>query len=779
MDANQLICFLLRASKLLIICPIVIFAVSWLWRRFRKNHELVHIGLNRRLVIFAACMMLSIWCLRFSVGYYDIVAGITEAEEKLTAIEEIFNSIVHTFQSFSMDEEYTAYITNGRAMIAEIFPGESDVEKLYGIYAAVLNCAAPIAGGAIIFEIIASIFPTILLRLSYLAVWREKYYFSELNENVLAFIKSLNKEHARKLFSRPTVIITDSYVDKENERSSELALKAKLLGAICVKNDIVHIPKNYIGKRKIILADENENNNLFALVSLSSALKKGIFSYTEIFYLSQKDMPFSVSKQVRENLEKTFKENITFLPVNVHRNIITKLLVDIPLFEPVVGMRKVAVAGDSSESDSANAEASKPVEKRSELNLTIIGSGQIGTEMLLAAYSLGQMLDCRLNITVYSKEKKSDFKQRINYINTEIFRTMDIADPELHIPTEDDPLLLKYPKGKEKAPAYCSLSYIEIDVKSEEFFSMISVDKVITQNNYFFVALGSDDENVLMANTLKDYLGRKCLLEGGGSKTVITYVVFNSKLQMLLNVKKLYSYSKNKNDIYMKAVGSREDIYSVDNILMQKMKPLIESVSNSYNSKSAVEERKKQSADIKKDEYNFFANMARAAHIKYKMFSSGVWTSSLFDEPNETDYEKKCEEFKRTYRNMLRQYEEYSCEMARLAWLEHRRWNAFMRTRGFIAPENTASFIESEKSQKNIELKLHACIVECDEFGIKVKKVENSNQNTFPMINTELSDVQFEALKPDKLDSVSRKVAMCKSGSYDFKKYDYPVIDIE
>ena len=44
-----------------------------------------------------------------------------------------------------------------------------------------------------------------------------------------------------------------------------------------------------------------------------------------------------------------------------------------------------------------------------------------------------------------------------------------------------------------------------------------------------------------------------------------------------------------------------------------------------------------------------------------------------------------------------------------LTWLEHRRWNAYMRSIGFSY---------DIKKDKNIELKLHGCLCECSRFPL-------------------------------------------------------------
>jgi hypothetical protein len=49
----------------------------------------------------------------------------------------------------------------------------------------------------------------------------------------------------------------------------------------------------------------------------------------------------------------------------------------------------------------------------------------------------------------------------------------------------------------------------------------------------------------------------------------------------------------------------------------------------------------------------------------------------------------------------------------KLQWLEHRRWNAFLRTMGFCGTDNYNVYKAKTKSPKNMEMKLHPCLVEC------------------------------------------------------------------
>jgi hypothetical protein len=47
-----------------------------------------------------------------------------------------------------------------------------------------------------------------------------------------------------------------------------------------------------------------------------------------------------------------------------------------------------------------------------------------------------------------------------------------------------------------------------------------------------------------------------------------------------------------------------------------------------------------------------------------------------------------------------------------LAWVEHRRWNAFTRTMGYQSTDALEKNLASYASHKNMPLKLHPCLVE-------------------------------------------------------------------
>ena len=168
------------ASVLITLLLIGLVIWSYVLRRNRKDVT------HRKGISFlwiCLLLLLSVWTLRYAVNFYLMRYPTCDEDQALTGLEQFFNSFVHALQTFSMDESYTEYIRNGKNMVAALTQdADSGFVWFYGIYASLLNLAAPIAGGAILFQILTSFFPHVRLFLAAHAPWKQLYFFSELNE---------------------------------------------------------------------------------------------------------------------------------------------------------------------------------------------------------------------------------------------------------------------------------------------------------------------------------------------------------------------------------------------------------------------------------------------------------------------------------------------------------------------------------------------------------------------------------------------------------------------
>lgn len=741
---------LLLASVLILFLPIVLHFLCSIYNAIAKKHsDYVRRSSVSRMLWFSAFLIVSVWCLRYAVGYYSILNPESDSPT-LTWWEEIFNSMMHALQTFSMDEAYTDYILDGKKMVGALFGSDSRLMTVYGLYASVLNLVAPIAGGAVIFEILASVFPQVRLRFAYLKPWRKKYFFSELNSSSLTLAKSIANDKKRAV-----LIFTDTHIDDEKEKDYELFLAAKQCGAICIRDDLAHVAKPGYGRREYYLMDENEFGNLQTLMSLTEGKNVKYARDSQIFLFVQTDAYVRFEKCVYQNLEKEDAKKYlkrhkkpTIIPINGIRNLVHNLLRDVPLYEPLIRKKD-----------------------KSRLNVAILGNGMIGTEAFLSTYWFGQMLisdvkdgkrtmeQCELSIHVISKDSEETFWSKIDYVNPEIRKTVTVNGIE---PKSE--LLSVFTQGEATVKPYCSVTYSCADLKAGEFWNEKD-GKIgsLLESDYFIVALGSDADNVSIAEKLRCAIGKKHLEDNQSSNdAVIAYAVFDSKLSEALNGQGAYQYHcKGKTDVFMYSFGSLAQIYSCDNVYMSKSRLLQQGAERAYaTDRSAAQllaDNKKRIEKKEDGNYSYWANLARAMHMKYKVFSLGMFQESLFDflPEKREEYEKEvtacCERYKKlaaTKKELEKAKKkkqafpaEYQTEEFRnflaashnLAWLEHRRWCAFTRVLGYrFTDQYEKNFSLNETNHKNMELKLHPCLVEAakplriNANGEEKQKAENA-----------------------------------------------------
>ena len=790
---------LLRVSVALVAISVLMLAIGLLRDRFGSGKR----GGVGRILAFSAGLLGAVWCLRYAVGYFAIVAS---AEgQLLTKAEEIFNSAVHALQTFSMDEGYTEYIEDGKRMLTFLWGADHWTVDAYGIYAAVLNFVSPVVGGAVIFEILASVFPRLRLIFLYLVFWKEKCYFSELNPDSLAMAQSLRQYYPKTLKKpRPVLIFTDTYVDDEKEKDYELLLTAKQMGAICVRDDLLHVSKNLLGKRSYFLMDRQELGNLQTLQNFAETARPWQLWGASIFLLVRSDLYVRVEQQVQKKLkDKIEKKKLwiwkkvpTVVPVQSHRNLVHNLLSDVPLYEPLV-------------------HKTDPTE----LNVTILGNGLIGTEAFLVVYWMGQMMTTtadgtmepvKLRVDVVSKDAEKDFWSKIEYINPEIKNTKE---------TEHG-ILADGIGGF--TPPYFEVHYHEADVKSGGFLDLgDDTNAFLKKTDYFIVALGNDEDNITVAERLRLSVGKGHLESFNPehpekiARTVITYAVFDSALCRALNEKRFFDDCvEGTTDIFMHAFGSREQVYSCENVLMSKSLVRAKEIGASYLKsqlgEAYLKDNKTRAADENKN-YTHWADIARALHIKYKAFALGIIERSIFDRKNEAGYDahqelvrQACARYQRVAiaedpkilteeDKKLRKDVDTKAHL--LAWLEHRRWCAFTRTMGYRHTSALAKNVSRCYTHKNMPLKLHPCLVEAALPGTARKRYILARFDGSERLEKK-SFLPEDAKEKDLLDQLSYRVYEEKRKAFesadaekrkkleepkksDFKEYDYYFHDFD
>lgn len=785
---------ILDSSYMLTYCLLLLSLASWIvplivaivrfFRRKKKNLQKKQSTLGGILTI-SACIGGAVLWLRYAVGLAFVLEPET-AESTLNWVEELGNSILHTLQTFSMDEDYTSYQLKGKELIGMAFGGNEFAMGLYSAYSTALNLVAPVVGGAAIFEILADVFPKLKLSAENARFWHHIFYFSELNEMSLALAKSISA-NSPGLLRKNVVVFTDAYRDNSNEQKSELLSEAKKMGAICLQEDLIHIRKRKWGNHTILLIDEDEVRNLQCLSALTDAQNYACLNNAQIYLFTNDDAYVPLEKELWKKLETdygyarkateaskqeskwtAFKEEFGFVskripvltPVKIYRNVVINMLRRLPLYEPLIGKEK-------------NADGSL------DLTVSIVGTGLIGTEMFLTTYWMGQILDCNLKINLLSQESEEAFWSKIDYLNPEIRRTLD----------PDDPILQINRRG-EMSPVYATVNYTQCDVRSSQFVQKLQNEKTpgnLLDTDYFLVALGTDNDNLSVANTIKTYVGQHALSSKKKKHTALAYVVYDGELTDTMNRRKGLAFTGKEAELYMCAVGALEDVFSVENVFMLKSQEGAIRANSKYSASNLREAMAEKASKRMKNEHEYWASTARSEHFGYKMFAAGMYQRSLFDIPEDEtiklwqERKARVKDFKALVKPAEKlegaQREERLALLHKMAWLEHRRWNAFSRVYGLRGTKDYLRYIDQTGNHKQMELKLHPCLVECDTRGIRAEFDENC---------VLMEETTFRVTDPDQLDlldELSYRLHACRtpnySGlSYDFKLYDYPYYDL-
>lgn len=691
-----------------------------------------------KVIGFSVCLLCSLWALWFAAEYYAILMG----QSVSVWYEALLSGLFQAIDVFGVDGDYVDHIYAVRDMVGGLTEQNTVWIVVSSLYVSVLDFIAPIMGGAIFLELLVSVFPRVRFWVLRKVATRPKFYFSRLNKESVTLAKSV-LQLPEKNWKRPVIVFTGATPAQQEEFASQLS-EIKYLGAVCVPEDICRVVKNKFGQRKFFLLGQ-ETENLQELTELASADSIKLQD-AEIYLFCKTDAYSPIEQRVCQLLREAkgiSEERLpVIVPVRSYRNLIVKMLVSLPLYEPLLHKE-------------ADADGKK------DLNVTILGTGAIGTEMFLNTYWIGQMLDTRLQINVVSQEKEEVFWGRIDCMNPEIRHTATAGDD-----------ILKINGAGELAEPYCKVNYIACDVHNTKFMDLLQPGKQeasLLQTDYFFVALGADEENMSVANLIRRQIGQYHAGQEKADKTIITYVVYDSQLAQTLNGKTHFCSCANQlPDIYMQAVGALEQVYSADNVFMTQEEPLAQKLGQAYWSKQNEEIRAKTSRKRMKEDYNHWSDRARASHRKYKLYSMGVYHKSVFETPgaDSAEYLSSVLEAGEKCTDLVKQNDPK--QMDRMAWLEHRRWNAFLRVYGFRHSDDYDTYADpkNKKSYKNMEMKLHPCLVECDCLGMRL--VETDGKFVCPA-----------GVKPDLLDELTCKLSTKGFIDYDFKLYDYPCEDFK
>jgi len=761
-------------SKLCLLISVGIVVIFGLFANRSVEGTLRLKGYKTGILILGVAGALGL--LHYAVLWYEVETG----QLAMSRWEAFCGSLVRTGKGFGVDENLDDFLKTLKCVMTKAGIGDGISLKHAGCYAGALFVLAPIVGGIGLLEVLAGVFPRLRLIGAGFIPFKDKYYFSELNDGSLELARSICRMKLPwgKKFTRPILVFTGVDPEGDDAGNNRRVNEAKALGAICLRADLNNAPKTWLGKKKYLLLSENEAKVLQQLAALGDVKNDRELKNTEVFFSVADDAYEPIDKQIQGKVRGAFeakkkkaaweKQLPIFTPVRTNFNLVTNLLTEIPLFEPLIDKEK------------------KPDGSR-DLVVSILGAGGLGMEMFLSTYWMGQMLDCNLIINVYSQEEKADFEARLDHINPEILETEKPNSKHLYVDRD----------GKRSAKPYFQFNYVQCTLGSG---NLKQIAAGVEASDYCFVALGSDMENIDMASRLCRCVGEYHIVHQK-AKTVIAYVVYDPKVAAVLNREQQHAhFLTGTTDVYMRAVGTLEEVYSVRNVFMPDVEAEANAVYQAYMALQDKEKRVKESAKrFKKSEYDCRASIAQAKHKPYKMYSTGLLTTSLFNCDDEGRYaEDRMAEMDKAKK--LLEGDPTQCDLSpaayqtllhRISWLEHRRWNAFTRIMGFRSTKLHTEYFRSQLSHKHMPLRLHPCLVECDEQGIRSgldeKFLPVKGEDFSYLVDAErdlLDDLTYDlsrliqqlkeaAANGDGRFTDQEKEAIEGLSPYDFKLYDY------
>ena len=519
-------------------------------------------------------------------------------------------SIFTGMQIFTIGTEYQV-ILDAIPFCPETLKGS------YQLWASALFVVAPI----FTFGFVLSLMKNLLSELRYfLGYFRDAYIFSELNDQSYALAKDIHDKRPKAV-----LVFTDVFEGTE-EQTFELSEKAKNIGAICYKRDIMAVNFARHSKRKqlhffTIGSDDAEN-----LDQSLALIEKYRDRETAGLYV------FSEGVEGEMLLCDADKGKMKVRRINPNRSMINQMLYE-----------KGHMLFDS---------ANELPDGTKDISVVVVGTGRLGQEVVRSLAWYCQMDGYSIHVDAFDRDPRARDK-------------FTALAPEL--------MSKKYNGILVDGEAQYTINiHGGVDVQTRSFARKIQALKGTT---FVLVALGDDALNIATAVQLRT------LFEQIHIEPVIQTVVYSTKQNRALANLKNFRGQSYKIDL----IGDLESKYGEKVIIGTELEREALKIHLKY---SDSEE------EFWNYEYNYRSSMASAIHR-----SATVYCGILGAGKPEKD---------------LTEAERESVEK-----LEHRRWNAYMRSEGFVFSGS------KDKSSRNYLGKMHHDLVNFDELTEEEKRKDS------------------------------------------------------
>ncbi len=532
-------------------------------------------------------------------------------------LEAFLISVHHMIRLFVVDGEFE-FITGSLADAQLAAP----LLNCYTALFAVLFVAAPI----LTFGFVLSFFKNISAYKRYLTHYHsDVYIFSQLNEKSLALAESLRRNGGKGRF----LVFTDVY-EKDEKQTGDRIEKARELGAVCFKKDIVTVNFSFHSKRKSLnffTIGEDQSANISQALKLIERMKDR--ENTNLYV-------FSTQVQAEMLLANAFHSRDGAAKIKVRRVNEVQSLISRNLYEN--GYEKIF----RSAYDDGSGEK--------KINAVVVGAGQHGSEMLKSLPWFCQMDGYLAEIHCF--DRRPHAAEKFTAQCPELMQFSGVLDVA----------------GETR---YTIQIHAGVDVDTVAFDEII---RSLPRATYVFVALGDDDRNIAAAVKLR------ALYEQMGYFPEIQAVVYDSdKEEALTGVTNFRGQPYN-----IDFIGGRKSSYSEEVILDSDVEEEALKRHLKWGEESAFWQYN----------YNYKSSVASAIHRKMKILC-GI--PGIEKEPKDRTHE----------------------ELWSQRILEHRRWNAYMRSEGYVYGGTI------EKAGRNDLAKTHNFLVPFEQLPLKEQEKDD------------------------------------------------------
>lgn len=522
---------------------------------------------------------------------------------------------------------------------------------LYTSFFIVLCLLSPLVLGGFI----ASFFENLMFRLCYLlfSPWSDVCYFSELNASSLMLMKDilLHEKDILCVFCK----CTDKYeaLHKEAVKNGGILLDSPE-SSLCRKSKLRRLYFE-ISERQ----EKNVQDGIAILDSFAARNIRPVFGTVKVFIFSEKE-------EAELMLNSTDKQGIDVVLVNRYRIATYNLMLAHPLFLAV--------------SDA------------SQLSLLLIGSGNMGHELLKAfvwCSCLGSSISVRITVLDKDASRYRSFLQ------------------------------------KECPEFFCSdydIRFFDVDVTDSRFGEML--DSHCADADYIAVSLGDDSLNIRTAMYLRRHYIRKDAKSFSREPFIAVRVSddfsnslvpeFTAVNREKINAKGWTLSDSRSQNFNLHAFGANMEFCSYNSIVNSSVERY------GLNCHAAYEQEFSGNTTSEKEirisyslsEVNRRSSRAGGMHLLYKLAMLGY---EIKDASSATAEELEAS------KDLLAELEaklDDAAVMDSLMETEHARWNAYMRSEGYCGAsvQQAQVYKETAGSHRHLRAKLHACLCSWEEL---------------------------------------------------------------